>query len=141
MRALFILLVGPALAACVMTHGPRAETLDIAQEPRGIMADVRVGKAFTAGELLTASDSTLVLDTGTEITVVRIEHVDRLDLRTLDQRRGRRVRMIVRRDDLAYERIRKEVQSYSRFPFGITAVAEQELLRIRGQASPRRIVP
>lgn len=141
MRALFMLLAGAWLAACSMSHGPRAETFEVAQGPRGIMAEVRLGKSSAAGELLASSDTTLVLDTGADIALVRIEHIDRLRLRSADQRRGRRVRWELTRDDLTYDSVRKHIQSVSRFPFGITEVAEQELLRQYGQASPRRIVP
>lgn len=141
MRALFMLLAGAWLMACWMSHGARAESFEVAQGPRGIMAEVRLGKSSAAGELLASSDSTLVLDTGADIAVVRIEHVDRLSLRSADRRRGRRVRWEVSREELAYASMRERIQSFSRFPFGITEVAERELLRVHGQASPRRIVP
>lgn len=141
MRALFMLLAGAWLAACFMNHGARAETFEVAQGPRGIMAEVKLGKSSATGELLASTDSTLVLDTGPEIAIIRIEHVERLSLRTADQRRGRRVRWVLSREELASDAMRKTVQSYSRFPFGITEVAERELLRERGQAAPRRIVP
>lgn len=141
MRALFVLGAAAWLAACFINHGARAETFEVAQEPRGIMAEARVGKSSAAGELLASSDSTLMLDTGPEIAIVRIEHVDRLSLRTADRRRGRRVRWELTRAELASEPTRKRVQSFSRFPFGITEIAERELLREHGQASPRRIVP
>jgi hypothetical protein len=141
MRALFMLVAGAWLAGCWMNHGAHAETFEVAQGPRGIMAEVKLGKSSTTGELLASSDSTLVLDTGPEIAIVRIEHVDRLSLRTADRRRGRRVRWVLTREELTYDSMRKRVQSVSRFPFGMTEVAERELLRERGQASPRRIVP
>lgn len=124
------------VAACTMRHGQRAERFEVAQTPRGLVADVRLGTLRLKGELVTANDSVLVIDTGTELVRLRIGDVRRLRL----EQRGRAIEEYLVQD-LHDGRGRERLRYRSRFPHGMSAHVESRLLEARQQERVRDVVP
>ena len=136
MRALLITLAAIALGGCALRHGPRAETLAVAQSARGLEASLRIGKTWFSGELMAIADTVVVLDSGKEVLHVPLSRVSEARFRdTSDDKFREHYEGPLLRSPAAQKRLRL----LSRFPHGLTPEVEAKLLAAHGQTAVRLV--
>ena len=117
-------LVVGAVGACVKVLGPDGRDAPQIKHNQGTIGTVSTATAGFSGELLTVSDSTLVIAgekitsiRTSAVTIVRFADVSR-NPRTLDAK------------------LLNDLKLRSRYPYGIPAPALAQLLEARGQRAP-----
>ena len=125
----YLILVGAALVvsaagACVRVLGPEGRDAPQIRENRGTIGTVTTATGGFTGELLTVSESTLVI-VGAKVTSIRTSAVT-----------------IVRFPDISRNprplntELLNDLKLRSRYPYGIPAPALAQLLEARGQRAP-----
>jgi hypothetical protein len=131
-RMMAALLLTALTAACNI--GPRGEGTALAQSPRGALVELTTTAGELQGELLEMrSTGVVMLSDAGQITLVQYEAV-----------RGGRVENGPRNlngRQMADGRVNQLMRRMSRFPQGLSAELEAELLRAHGQQSLTLVTP
>jgi hypothetical protein len=131
-RALIVLALSLTLAACYV--GTRAETLELAREPRGATVQLQTRSGPVNGELLEVRDTALVvLVPQQRLKLVPYHVIRRGEVELLREvPSGGRQPSAVRRQQL---------RRISRYPQGLTAETERALLAAYAQAELEVVHP
>lgn len=130
--ALLLLLLA-ASAGCYVRSGVRAETLRVANAPRGVTAtlEVRDERGPLQGELLEVRDSALLLLTeDPELVLVPFREIRRAAFAQMPP--------VVWNSGGPSRTRRRQLTLRSRFPQGLPAELLAQLLDSTGQSEPRR---
>lgn len=120
------MLVGTAVAvgACIKVLGPDGRDAPQIKQNRGANGTVTTATGAFSGELLTVSDSALVL-AGEKITSIRTSAVTSVTFRDVS-----------RNPRTLDAELLKDLKLRSRYPYGIPAPVLAQLLEARGQRAP-----
>ena len=128
------LVVGVMLVGMAGCHaGTSAEKFAPANGPRGIWAELHLGRASIEGELLEVQDSALLLLRANEVVLVPLGEIRAGEFR----QRG----ILIHRGEFIGRESAAELRLVSRYPTGLTPELRARLLAALGQAEPARVAP